>query len=71
MNDQHDTSVNASQNGQAGLQAPARQAATLRHVRVSVGKHFDLSVSLSVSPAFLMLLAAAVGVAGGNYWFLL
>ncbi|MFJ4924385.1 hypothetical protein [Streptomyces sp. NPDC088736] len=70
MNHQHDTSVNASQNSQAGLQAPARQAA-LRHVRVSVGKHFDLSVSLSVSPAFLMLLAAAAGVAGGNYWFLL
>lgn len=28
-------------------------------------------VSLSVSPAFLTLLAVVVGVAGGNYWFLL
>ncbi|MFJ4002963.1 hypothetical protein ACIPWL_05810 [Streptomyces sp. NPDC090023] len=71
MNHQHHTSVDASQNSQAGLHAQASQAATPRHVRVSVGKHFDLSVSLSVSPAFLMLLAAAVGVAGGNYWFLL
>ncbi|MGW1898464.1 hypothetical protein ACWCQB_13635 [Streptomyces hirsutus] len=69
MNHQHDTSVNPSQSSQVG--PPARQAATPRHVRVSVGKHFDLSVSLSVSPAFLMLLAAALGVAGGNYWFLL
>ncbi|WP_030380574.1 MULTISPECIES: hypothetical protein [unclassified Streptomyces] len=71
MNHQHDTSVNASQSSQAGLQAQARQAVTPRHVRVSVGKHFDLTVSLSVSPTFLMLLAAAVGVAGGNCWFLL
>ncbi|GJF24806.1 hypothetical protein SHO565_53700 [Streptomyces sp. HO565] len=69
MNYQHDTTVNASQNGRAGLQG--RPASTPRHLHVSVGKHFDLSVSLSVSPAFLTLLAAAVGVAGGNYWFLL
>ncbi|MEU0173147.1 hypothetical protein ABZ178_07330 [Streptomyces massasporeus] len=69
MNYQHDTSVNASQDGQAGLQG--RPASTPRHIRVSVGKHFDLSVSVSVSPAFLTLLAAAVGVAGGNYLFLL
>jgi hypothetical protein len=69
MNYQHDTSVNASQDGQAGLQG--RPAFPPRHIRVSVGKHFDLSVSVSVSPAFLTLLAAAVGVAGGNYLFLL
>ncbi|MFG2813826.1 hypothetical protein [Streptomyces sp. NPDC048410] len=71
MEHRYDTSVNSSQNGQDNLQAHARQAATPRHVRVTVGKHLDLSVSLSVSPTFLMLLAAAVGVAGGNYWFLL
>ncbi|MFD8452049.1 MULTISPECIES: hypothetical protein [Streptomyces] len=69
MNYQHDTAVNASQNGQADPQGG--RVAAPRHVRVSVGKHFDLSVSLSVSPAFVTLLAAAVGVAGGNYWFLL
>ncbi|MEU6578189.1 hypothetical protein [Streptomyces sp. NPDC046805] len=44
---------------------------TPRYVRVTVGKHFNLSMSVSVSPAFLTLLAVAVGVAGGNYWFLL
>ena len=69
MNYQHDMSVNTSQDGQAGVQG--RLASAPRHIHVSVGKHFDLSVSLSVSPAFLTLVAAAVGVAGGNYWFLL
>ncbi|MBG7699974.1 hypothetical protein HCJ76_18260 [Streptomyces sp. MC1] len=69
MNHQHDMPVNGSQNGPV---SPGTQpASTPRYVRVTVGKHFNLSVSVSVSPAFLTLLAVAVGVAGGNYWFLL
>ncbi|MET9218654.1 hypothetical protein ABZX65_07705 [Streptomyces sp. NPDC003300] len=42
-----------------------------RSMRVTFGKHFNLSVSLSVSPAFLTFLGVAAGVAGGNFWFLL
>ncbi|MFB8405079.1 hypothetical protein [Streptomyces sp. NPDC055912] len=40
-------------------------------MRISVGKHFNLSVSLSFSPAFMALMAAVVGAVGGNYWFFL
>lgn len=69
MNHQHDMPVNGGQNGPAG--PPAGPVGTPRYVCVTVGKHFNLSMSLSVSPAFLTLLAAAIGVVGGNYWFLL
>ncbi|MFD3537223.1 hypothetical protein [Streptomyces sp. NPDC058664] len=51
--------------------AQAREVDKPRHLRISVGKHFNLSVSLSVSPAFLTFMAAIIGAVGGNYWFLL
>ncbi|KUN78525.1 hypothetical protein [Streptomyces griseoruber] len=70
MNHQRDMSGTGSQKD--GLvSSEAQLLGTPRCVRVTIGKHFNLSVSLSVSPAFLTLLAAVVGVAGGNYWFLL
>lgn len=68
MNHQHDMSATESQKD--GLVTSEVQlAGTPRCVRVTIGKHFSLFMSLSVSPGFLTLLAVAVGVAGGNYWF--
>ncbi|AVH56482.1 MULTISPECIES: hypothetical protein [Streptomyces] len=69
MNQQHDMPADGTQDGP--VNHDSQPAGTPRHVRVTIGKHFNLSVSLSVSPAFLVFLAAAAGVAGGNYWFLL
>ncbi|MFD4370019.1 hypothetical protein [Streptomyces sp. NPDC058486] len=69
MNHQHDMSVNGGQHVPADV--PTGEVNKPRQLRISVGKHFNLSVSLSFSPAFLTVMAAAVGVVGGNYWFLL
>jgi hypothetical protein len=64
MNQQDDMTVNGDQDG------PMVPQDTRRHLHVSVGKHFDLSIALSVSPTFLVMLGTTVGVLGGNYWFL-
>ncbi|MFE9953816.1 hypothetical protein ACFYRJ_41415 [Streptomyces sp. NPDC005531] len=74
MTHQHDMQPRSvsSGEGEIGLTASVTQTPTTpRILRVTVGKHFNLSVSLSASPTFLTVLALGVGAVGGNYWFLL
>ncbi|MFJ8225105.1 hypothetical protein [Streptomyces griseus] len=66
---QHHLPADEPQHGAASSET--QPVGAPRRLYLTVGKHFSLSVSLSVSPAFLVCVATAVGIAGGNYWFLL
>ncbi|WP_392872403.1 hypothetical protein [Streptomyces sp. LN499] len=74
MTHQHDMKPRSvsSGEGQIGLTTSVAQTSIApRILRVTVGKHLNLSVSLAVSPTFLTVLALGMGAVGGNYWFLL